>query len=136
MDWWSRRWAFLSFSSHPTNTDSYKALVHAWNHASQNQDILQKAKACLFLGVPHHDSGLADWAKMSTDVVRWVSLGFAGNTNFVNVLKKSSKDWLYLSDNFVERADSLFIRSFYETEKYGNAIVSTPDLSSASPVRS
>jgi len=86
--------------------------------------VLQKARACLFLGVPHRGSGLADWAKLSTDVVRWLSLGLAGNVNFVSILKKSSKDWVWLSDSFVERAESLFIRSFYETKKYGNVIVS------------
>ncbi|KAH6640994.1 P-loop containing nucleoside triphosphate hydrolase protein [Chaetomium tenue] len=100
-----------------------EALVHAWNHSSHNQDILEKVRACLFLGVPHRGSGLADWAKVPVEVAKWLSLGFAGNSNFVNVLKESSKDWVKLSDRFVERADSLFIRSFYETEKYNNVIV-------------
>jgi len=53
-----------------------------------------------------------------------LSLGFTGNSNFVSVLKNNSKDWETLADNFVEKADSLHIRSFYETEKYGNLIVS------------
>ena len=53
-----------------------------------------------------------------------LSMGFAGNSNFVGVLKKNSKDWVTLADNFVERADNLHIRSFYETEKFGNLIVS------------
>lgn len=99
-------------------------MVYAWNHSSHNQDILEKVRACLFLGVPHRGSGLADWAKVAPDVAKWISLGFAGNSNFVRVLKESSKDWVRLSDSFVERADKLFIRSFYETEKYGNVIVS------------
>ncbi|KAK4031373.1 hypothetical protein C8A01DRAFT_21392, partial [Parachaetomium inaequale] len=100
-----------------------EALVHAWNHSLQHQDILDKVKGCLFLGVPHRGSGLADWGKVAPDVAKWVSLGFAGNSNFVRVLKESSKDWVRLSEAFVERADSLSIRSFYETEKYGNVIV-------------
>ncbi|EAQ86438.1 hypothetical protein CHGG_07691 [Chaetomium globosum CBS 148.51] len=99
-----------------------EALVHAWNHSSHDQDILEKVRACLFLGVPHRGSGLADWAKVPAEVAKWLSLRFAGNSNFVSVLKESSKDWVKLSDSFVERADSLFIRSFYKTEKYGNVI--------------
>jgi len=57
-----------------------------------------------------------------------LSMGFAGNSNFVGVLKKNSKDWVTLADNFVERADNLHIRSFYETEKYGNLIVSNRSI--------
>ncbi|KAH6634743.1 hypothetical protein B0J18DRAFT_406351 [Chaetomium sp. MPI-SDFR-AT-0129] len=100
-----------------------EALVHAWNHSSQNQDILEKVKGCVFLGVPHRGSGLADWAKVAADVAKGLSLGFAGNNHFIGLLKENSKDWVKLSDSFVERADNLFIRSFYETDKYGNVIV-------------
>ena len=71
---------------------------------------------------------LADWAKVAPDVAKWLSLGFAGNSNFIRVLKESSK-------SFVERADRLFIRSFYETEKYGNLIVSFTTIRKHSPYR-
>ena len=47
---------------------THQAMVHAWNHRSYNQDILEKAKACLFLGVPHRGSLLADWAKVPLEV--------------------------------------------------------------------
>ncbi|KAH8881765.1 TPR-like protein [Thozetella sp. PMI_491] len=100
-----------------------EALVQAWNRSSYNQDILDMAKACLFLGVPHRGSGLADWATVPISFLKTLSMGFTGNSNFVGILKSSSKDWVRLSDNFVERAEKLYFRSFFETEKYGNLIV-------------
>jgi hypothetical protein len=82
------------------------------------------AKACLFLGVPHRGSGLADWATGPIQLLNRLSLRFSGNGNFVSVLKSSSKDWVKLSDDFVERAENLYFRSFFATVKYGNLIVS------------
>ncbi|PWI64506.1 hypothetical protein PCL_09587 [Purpureocillium lilacinum] len=100
-----------------------EALVQAWNRSSDNQNILEKARACLFLGVPHRGSGLADWANVPAKLVKTLSVGFAGNSNFVSVLRSSSKDWVRLSDNFVERANNIYFRSFFETTKCGNLIV-------------
>ncbi len=81
-------------------------------------------KGCLFLGVPHRGSSLANWATAPVQFLQRLSLGFSGSSNFVNILRSNSKDWVKLSDNFVERAGTLAIRSFFETEKYGNLMVS------------
>ncbi|KAJ6436674.1 hypothetical protein O9K51_10793 [Purpureocillium lavendulum] len=100
-----------------------RALIQAWNRSSYNEDILENAKGCLFLGVPHRGSGLADWANVPAKLLKTLSMGFAGNSNFIKVLRSSSKDSVRLSENFVDRAKTIHFRSFFETDRYGNQIV-------------
>ncbi|KAJ6439085.1 ankryin repeat protein [Purpureocillium lavendulum] len=100
-----------------------EALIQAWNRSSHNEDILEKARACLFLAVPHRGSGLADWADGPAKLLKILSMGFAGNSNFTSVLRSSSKDWVRLSENFIDRANRIYFRSFFETDRYGNQII-------------
>ncbi|SPO06684.1 uncharacterized protein DNG_09376 [Cephalotrichum gorgonifer] len=52
-----------------------------------------------------------------------LSMGLAGNSNFLSSLERSSKDWHRISRDFVEPGEKLIIKSFYETLKTGNMIV-------------
>jgi len=96
----------------------------AWNDHEFYKDILEKAKGCLFLGVPHHGAGIANWADHGLQILKAISVGFVGNNNNVRFLKTNSKGWVKISDQFVQRGKGLAFRSFYETQKTGNLIVS------------
>ncbi|KAK4454854.1 hypothetical protein QBC34DRAFT_103225 [Podospora aff. communis PSN243] len=75
------------------------------------------------MGVPHHGTGIAKWAKHATQFIKVASFGFSGNTNFLKALERSSPDWVRISRDFVERGRGLLIRSFYETERTGAILV-------------
>jgi len=100
-----------------------EALNIAWTKHRLYEDILESVKGCIFMGVPHHGASIAKWAKHATQIVKTVSLGFSGNTNFLKTLEKSSPDWVRISRDFVERGRGLSIRSFYETERTGGILV-------------
>lgn len=51
-------------------------------------------------------------------------LGWGTNTNFVEALKRNSPTFSDISRQFVERADPLTIRTFFETERWANQVVS------------
>jgi len=97
----------------------------AWSNYPYYGEILDKITGCLFLGVPHQGSDLAYWAKFPARILPYVSLGFAGNPRFLELLETNSKEWMQISKDFVHRASKLSIRTFFETEKLGDVIVSS-----------
>ena len=87
-------------------------------------DLLGCIKAVVFFGVPHHGADLAYWATFASQILQITQLGFVTSTNFVTALQKNSPAFLHISEQFIERGDKLKIRSFYETEKLYNQLVS------------
>ena len=112
-------------------------MIIAWTDSDHYGEVLEKVKGCLFLGVPHRGADLAYWANLPAHIVPYVSLGFAGNPRFVDSLKKNSREWVRITNDFVPRSKQLqCIRSFFETDKLGDIIVSltaSPSLFSLSP---
>ena len=100
----------------------------AWSNYSYYGKMLDKISGCLFLGVPHQGADLAYWAQFPARVLPYVSLGFAGNPRFLESLKKNSEVWMQISSEFVHRATNLSIRTFFETKKLGDVIVSVAAL--------
>ncbi|KAH0170241.1 hypothetical protein KCU67_g2721, partial [Aureobasidium melanogenum] len=100
-----------------------QAMIQAWTRNEYYNDILENVKGCLFLGVPHRGADLAYWAKFPAQIIPYLSLGFRGNTKLLESLSSKSADWMRISRDFVHRATSLQIRTFYETDRLGNVIV-------------
>lgn len=87
--------------------------------------LLKSIRGIVFLGVPHRGADIAYWASLPANIIKYGSLGFRGSTDFLNSLEKNSESWRTISKQFVERAESLQIRTFFETKKIGNVLVST-----------
>ena len=89
-------------------------MILAWTNNSYYGEVLEKFKGCLFLGVPHRGADLAYWANFPARIIPYASFGFTGNPRFLESLKKNSKDWMRISNDFVPRGAQLHIRSFFE----------------------
>ena len=91
-------------------------------------ELLEKISGCLFLGVPHRGADLAYWMNIPAQIIPLFSLGFKGNTQFLESLRRNSNEGRTISASFVQRSKRLNIRSFYETKKVLNQIVSSSDF--------
>ena len=85
--------------------------------------VANLVRASVFFGVPHRGADIAYWANFPATLLKTASLGFGGNTGYLEALKSNSHVWHDISKQFVKRAISLKIRTFYETEKVGNILV-------------
>lgn len=86
--------------------------------------LLDSIKAVIFMAVPHRGADLAFWAAFAARLVKDVQLGFRGNPAFVEALQRNSRACADISRQFVGRSAKLSIRTFFETEKMGNQLVS------------
>ncbi|KAM7185523.1 hypothetical protein V8F20_011779 [Naviculisporaceae sp. PSN 640] len=100
-----------------------EALNRAWTRHQNYEDILHAVKGCIFLGVPHRGAAIATWAKHATQLTKFLTFGFAGNTSFLGTLEPDSAEWIRISDDFVDRGRDLTLYTFYETKKTGNLMV-------------
>ncbi|KAH0346535.1 hypothetical protein KCU81_g3912, partial [Aureobasidium melanogenum] len=100
-----------------------QAMIQAWSHSQRYNELLDSVKGCLFLGVPHGGADSAYWANLPAQMIPYVTLGLRGNPRFLRSLESKSADCVRISRDFVHRAVSLRIRTFYETEKLGTIIV-------------
>ena len=87
-------------------------------------DLLANIRGAIFFGVPHRGADLAYWAKFATQIIQNLSLGFVGNSNFVEPLVRNSATFAKISDLFIERGSKIAIRTFYETKRMRNKLVS------------
>lgn len=76
------------------------------------------------MGVPHYGADLARWASLVANILQVGQLGWGTNTYFVEALKRNSPTFSDISRRFVERAEPLTIRTFFETERWGIQVVS------------
>ncbi|KAK4144482.1 uncharacterized protein C8A04DRAFT_11422, partial [Dichotomopilus funicola] len=95
--------------------------THSWD--DMYRDLLENIRGIVFFAVPHRGANLAMWASFPARVGKHTSLGLAGNTRFLDALKRDSIERSEISNAFVRRAVHLRIRTFYETEKTGNSLV-------------
>ncbi|KAL8874708.1 MAG: hypothetical protein Q9198_006845, partial [Flavoplaca austrocitrina] len=75
------------------------------------------------MGVPHYGADLARWASLVANILQVSQLGWGTNTKFVEALKRNSPTFADISRQFVERAKPLTIRTFFETERWGNQVI-------------
>jgi hypothetical protein len=88
-------------------------------------DLLQHVRAVVFLGVPHRGSDIAYWATFAANILQFGQLGSRTNPAYVKALQRNSPTFASISTQFVDRAERLLIRTFYETERMGNQVVSS-----------
>jgi hypothetical protein len=85
--------------------------------------LLQKVQASVFFGVPHRGSDTAYWATFAATLLKYGQLGLGTNATYVTALQRRSQTFADISQQFIERAANLNIRTFYETEKMLNQLV-------------
>lgn len=98
-------------------------MVLAHSRSSIYSGLLAQARALVFFGVPHRGADLAYWASFATALAKNLTLGFTGNINHVEALKRNSQAFAKISQLFVERAANVQIRTFYEGERTKNQVV-------------
>jgi hypothetical protein len=86
--------------------------------------LLRHIQAVVFLGVPHRGADIAYWASFAAKLLQFGQLGFGTNPE---ALQKNSPTFANISSQFIGRAAPLAIRTFFETEKMGNQVVSMRD---------
>jgi hypothetical protein len=91
-------------------------------------DLLQHVRGAVFFGVPHRGSDIAYWAGFAANVLQFGQLGLGTNPAYVKALQRNSPTFAKISTQFVDRAERLSIRTFYETERMGNQVVSASRL--------
>lgn len=96
-----------------------------WNH------IVDNVFGIMFFAVPHRGSDVAYWAAIASRIYTLTTLGLAGNSNFIKSLQRNALHFQQISQSFIQPASKLkVIRTFYETVKIGNQLVSPPHLRS------
>lgn len=98
-------------------------MILAWEKSSFYGALLESIRGIVFLGVPHRGADIAYWASLPANIIKYGSLGFRGSTDFLKSLERNSECWRIISKQFVERGESLKIRTFFETRKMGNTLV-------------
>lgn len=86
--------------------------------------MLSRIKALVFFGTPHRGSDAAYWASFVATLLKYGQLGFGTNSTYIAALQRNSQTFADISEQFIERAVELKIRTFYETEKMFNVLVS------------
>ena len=83
------------------------------------------AKAAIFMGTPHRGAEITSWANFAARVFKALQISTATNTNLLPDLEKNSETLRHISQQFVERASTLKMKTFYETNKldYMNCLV-------------
>lgn len=108
-------------------SDWNQAIILAYQRSDYYLNIVNSAKGIIFFGVPHRGADLAHWAKFATNILSYASLGAVGNSRFVKALERNSPEFAAISRAFIQPASRFqHIRSFYESVKIGNQIVSNP----------
>lgn len=70
----------------------------------------------MFLGVPHKGADNAWWKNVPGSLVKITTIGFKGNTNFIQSISRSSHIWRDIAMDFVPRtSDLVATHSFFET---------------------
>ena len=106
-------------------TNIFQALIIANERSDHWKDVRDSAAGVIFFAVPHRGADTAYWAKLATNVLSFATLGAMGNANFVKSLKRNSPDFSNISTAFIQPATRFpIIRTFYETVKIGNQLVS------------
>jgi hypothetical protein len=86
--------------------------------------MLSRIKVLVFFGTPHRGSDVAYWASFVTTLLKYGQLGFGTNSTYIAALQRNSQTFKDISEQFTEQAVELKIRTFYETEKMFNQLVS------------
>ncbi|KAF2649651.1 hypothetical protein K491DRAFT_610366 [Lophiostoma macrostomum CBS 122681] len=104
-----------------------KAMIIAHERSDIYGGILDRIHGVAFFGTPHRGSDLAWWADFSANLLKALELGRGTNTTYVEGLKRNSKTFSHISQQWIERAKALDIRTYYETERMHGLLVVDKD---------
>lgn len=93
-----------------------QAIIRA-HERDRYHDLLQSVHGTMFFGTPHRGSSLANWSTVLGNVASYASLGSKTNWKLSQNLQTESGQLQEISKSFVDRAKTLQIISFYETDK-------------------
>lgn len=100
-------------------------MILANERSDHYEKLLASIKASIFMAVPHRGADIAFWAAFAARLLKNAQLGFGGNPAYVEALQRNSRICADISRQFVGRSSKLSIRTFFETEKMGNQLVSS-----------
>jgi hypothetical protein len=109
-------------------------MIIAHERSSEYGELLGSIKAAMFLGTPHRGSDAAYWATYVANVLKVLQLGRGTNTAFVSALQRNSTEFANISQQWIERAAPLKIRTFYETERLLGELVCLTNPINLSPL--
>ena len=103
--------------------DKVQALILAHERSRTYGSLLENAKAIVFMGTPHRGASAASWGDFFARALQ--ALQINTNRNLLSDLQKNSEALWQISQQFVERASTLNIKTFYETRRsdYVNCLV-------------
>lgn len=107
----------------PADSCIGKALILAHERSSIYGHLLDCVRGLVFFSVPHRGADLAYWGTLAANLLKIAPLGLGANANFVQALKRNSKEFANISHQFVERSVNVQIRTFYETRKIMGQLV-------------
>jgi len=107
------------------STDDGQALILAHERSSLYSNLLYRVCGVVFMGTPHRGSNIALWTNILACFLHTIQLGTGTNVDLLSLLRRESSTLSDISRQFVERGESLQIRTFYETEMldYMNCLV-------------
>lgn len=102
-----------------------KAMNLANEQSERWKHVVDNVLGIIFFSVPHRGADDAYWASIVASVYHVATLRLRGNTNFIDALKRNSPQFSQISKAFIQPASRMFIiRTFYETAKIANKLVS------------
>jgi hypothetical protein len=99
-------------------------MIIAHERSREYGDLLYSVKGAMFFGTPHRGSDAAYWAAYAARVLKVIQSGRGTNDTFVSALQRNSEVFINVSEQWIERAAPLRIRTFYETERLYGELVS------------
>ncbi|KLU86998.1 hypothetical protein MAPG_06004 [Magnaporthiopsis poae ATCC 64411] len=96
-----------------------KALIIAHERRHIYGAIADATVGVIFLATPHRGSGIAAPAELAAKILRAAQFGTGTNAKLVSNLRQNAEILWDISCQFVDRASTLHIRTFYETEPLG-----------------
>jgi len=94
-----------------------KALILAHERSGSYGGLLEMSKGVIFMGTPHRGADAASWASIVARALGALQMGTGTNKNLLSDLQRNSGALWQISQQFVERASTLKIRTFYEVNK-------------------
>ena len=98
-------------------------MIIANERALEYSELLSGIRCAMFFGTPHRGSDAAYWATFGANLLKALQLGRGTNKSFVTSLQRNSLEFANISQQWIERAARLRIRTFYETERYLGILV-------------
>lgn len=125
-----KRVGFSRYKLPYIGADDHQALNLGLERSDQWKDMIDSIAGVIFFAVPHRGADAGYWANLAANAVSFATLGTHGSSVLVRSLKRNSEEFSNISQAFIQPAARIpIIRTFYETVKIGNQLVSRPRCS-------